>query len=470
MLSPRILALAAALSLGGCAAGSVLPVESPASATSTNVSRANTSELAFAGSGALALPGSGALALPGSGALALPGSGALALPGSGALALPGSGALALPGGSSITNALAALVNALPVCAVTSILVRTAQCNALLNTAIAVIPDPNLAAAAVPGLHPSDLQSAYRFPAGGNGGTVAVIDAGDDPTAESDLGVYRATFGLPPCTSSNGCLRKVNQSGTTGQLPAVLSGWPQETGIDIEMASAVCPSCNILVVEANSAQISDLGAAVDAAAALGATAISNSYYAPEYDGELSDETHYNHAGTAITVSAGDTGFGTTFPASSRYVTAVGGTTIVRGGLLGWGQSVWSGTGSGCSSYVPKPAWQHDSGCANRTVADVAVVGDPQTGVAVYNTTAAQSQQGWGVYGGTSVGAPIVAAMYVLAGNAHGVSGAAAAYVSLSAFSGVITGKNGTCSPAYLCTAGPGYNGPGGVGTPLGVGGL
>jgi len=298
----------------------------------------------------------------------------------------------------------------------------------------------------------------------------LIDAGDDPTAESDLAVYRSAFGLPPCSSSNGCFRKVNQTGSPSGLPAVLSGWPQETGIDIEMASAVCPSCNILLVEADSPQMSDLGSAVDTAAALGASAISNSYYAPEYDGELADETHFNHAGTAITVSAGDTGFGTTFPASSRYVTAVGGTTIARGGVQGWTQSVWSGTGSGCSSYVPKPAWQHDAGCAKRTVADVAVVGDPQTGVTVYNTTAAKAQQGWGVYGGTSVGAPIVAAMYALAGNARSVNGAATAYANTSTFLSILSGKNGTCSPAYLCTAGPGYNGPGGVGTPTGVGGL
>jgi subtilase family serine protease len=480
----RLLALAAVASLAACGSGippvaSTAPLAAPAgvsrSAAEDEVASSASGALALPGSGALALPGGGLLALPASGALALPGSGALALPGggilasvaSGALALPGSGALALPGGG-VQSLLSALLNALPVCAVASLVVHAAQCNALLNTTIAVIPDATLPAAAIPGFHPSDLQSAYRIPSGGSGRTVAVIDAGDDPTAEADLAVYRNAFGLPPCTTSNGCFRKVNQSGSANALPAVLSGWPQETGIDIEMISAVCAACNIVLVEANSADVSDLAASVDTAVALGANAVSNSYYAPEYDGELTDETHFNHPGTAITVSSGDTGYGTTFPASSRYVTAVGGTTLVPGGAHGWTETVWSATGSGCSAYVPKPAWQHDSGCPNRTVADVAAIGNPATGVSVYNTTATQSQQGWGVYGGTSVSAPIVAALYALAGNAP--NGASSAYADQGAFFGVVSGKNGTCSPAYLCTAGIGYNGPGGVGTPDGVGGL
>jgi subtilase family serine protease len=471
MLTRRVLALAATFALGGCATGAMPPVGSviaPLSAPASS-SRSTASALELPGNGVLALPGNGVLALPGNGVLALPGNGVLALPGNGVLALPGNGVLALPG-ADVSAVLGALLNALPVCAVTALVTKAAQCNALLNTAAGVIPLPLVPALLVPGLHPSDLQAAYHLAAGGRGQTVAVIDAGDDPTAESDLAVYRSVFGLPACTSASGCFRKVNQSGSSRSLPPVLAGWPQETGIDIEMVSAVCPSCKIVLVEANSAQISDLGAAVDSAAAMGANAISNSYYAPEYDGETDDEGHFNHPGTAITVSSGDTGFGTTFPASSRYVTAVGGTHLTHGGSRGWNESVWAATGSGCSTYIPKPAWQHDDGCANRTVADVAVVGDPQTGVAVYNATAASGQRGWGVYGGTSVGAPIVAAMYALAGNASGTHGAASAYANGGAFFPIATGNNGTCCPAYLCTAGAGYNGPGGMGSPNGVGGL
>jgi subtilase family serine protease len=484
MILQRFLALAAVVSLAACGGG-IPPLASTASQDApASASRTTDGIIALTANGTMALPGNGTMALPGGGLLAsvangtmaLPGSGLLAsvangtmaLPGGGLLALPGNGTMALPGGGGVQSLLASLLNALPVCAVASLLVHTAQCNALLNTTIAVIPNANLPLVSVPGLHPTDIQSAYRIPSGGAGRTVAVIDAGDDPTAEADLAVYRKAFGLPACTTSNRCFRKVSQSGSTGTVPAVLTGWPQETGIDIEMISAVCASCNILLVEANSADVSDLAASVDTAVALGANAVSNSYYAPEYNGELTDETHFNHPGTAITVSSGDTGYGTTFPASSRYVTAVGGTTLVRGGARGWNESVWSATGSGCSTYVPKPSWQHDTGCTNRTVADVAVVGNPQTGVAVYNTSAAQSQQGWGVYGGTSVGAPIVAAMYAIAGSAP--AGASLAYANTAAFFGVVTGNNGTCSPAYLCTAGIGYNGPGGVGTPDGVSGL
>lgn len=465
MIYQRFLALAAVVSLAACGGG-IPPVSSLSSLASTTqdtasagASRTTTGLFASAANGTMALPGNGTMALPGGGILAAVANGTMALPGNGTMALPGGG---------VQSLLASLVNVLPICALTSILVHTAQCNALLNTTIAVIPNADLPVVSIPGLHPVDIQSAYRIPSGGAGRTVAVIDAGDDPTAESDLAVYRTAFGMPACTTGNGCFRKVAQSGSANILPAALSGWPQETGIDIEMISAVCPSCNILLVEANSANTTDLAEAVDTAVALGANAVSNSYYAPEYSDELTDEAHFNHPGTAITVSSGDTGYGTTFPASARYVTAVGGTTLVRGGARGWSESVWTATGSGCSAYVPKPAWQHDTGCKNRTVADVAVVGNPETGVAVYNTTATQSQRGWGVYGGTSVGAPIVAAMYAIAGNA--TSGASLAYQNSAAFFGVVSGNNGTCSPAYLCTAGIGYNGPGGVGTPNGIAGL
>ncbi len=371
----------------------------------------------------------------------------------------------------MTSLVATLTNVLPLCSLVGIVIGRAQCTALLNTAIPVINDANLLAATIAGLHPSDLASAYRLPAGsGAGQTVAVIDAGDDPTAESDLAVYRSAFGLPACSSANGCFRKVNQAGTAGAYPAAVTGWAQETAIDLAMVSAVCPACSIILVEANSAQISDLGAGVDTAAALGATTVSNSYYAPEYNSELADEGHYNHPGVAVTVSSGDTGYGTTFPASSRYVTGVGGTSLVRGGLRGWSETAWAATGSGCSAYVAKPAWQHDTGCRNRTVTDVVAVGDPKTGVAVYASTAPSGQQGWGVYGGTSVGAPIVAAVYALAGNARAVQFASSAYANPGAFNPIVAGSNGSCSPSYLCTAGPGFTGPGGLGSPNGVGGF
>lgn len=452
-----ILALTACSGAGG-GGGSAIP-------------RPQTAQIRHVSDGTTASYGGGANALPGGGANALPGGGALALPGGGALALPGGGAIALPGlVSNVTGLLAALLNVVPLCAVTSLVVHQAQCNALLSTKYPVNPDPGALESSIAGMHPRDLQAAYHIPSwGGFGQTVAIVDAGDDPTAESDLAVYRAAFGLPPCTSGNGCFRKVNQSGAAGSLPPTMSGWSQEIGIDVDMVSAICPTCKILLVEVNSADLSDLAAGVDTAVSLGATAVSNSYYAPEYDSELSDEVHYNHPGVAITVSSGDTGYGTTFPAASRYVTAVGGTTFSHT-LFGTTESVWRGSGSGCSVYVPKPSWQHDAGCANRTVTDVAAIADPDTGVSVYNTTAPAAQQGWGVYGGTSVGAPIIAAVYALAANAGAAQGASYPYAHAGAFRQIITGNNGFCTPYYVCNGGFGYNGPTGLGTPNGIGGF
>ncbi|MBV8602929.1 MAG: peptidase S8 [Candidatus Eremiobacteraeota bacterium] len=328
-------------------------------------------------------------------------------------------------------------------------------------------------AAIPGLHPDDLRSAYRFArAGGAGQIVAVIAAGDDPTAEADLAVYRAAFGLQACGAADGCFHKVNQFGGKATIVKPLAGWAQEIGLDVEMISAVCPACRILVVEAQSADLSDLAASVDTAVALGASAVSNSYYAPEYDSELEDEVHFNHPGVAITASSGDLGFGPTFPASSRYVIAVGGTTLLRTGTHMWHERVWSATGSGCSKYIEKPHWQHDKGCPKRTVTDLAVVADPQTGVAGYNTTAPAVERGWAIYGGTSVGAPIVAALSALSRHEHRVArrGASHVYAHPASFNAVVSWNNGSCDVAYLCNGGFGYNGPAGVGTPNGTTGL
>src|SRR5204862_3930817 len=148
------------------------------------------------------------------------------------------------------------------------------------------------------------------------------------------------------------------------------GWAEEISLDLDMASAICPSCNILLVEARTNSFANLAAAVDRAAALGATVISNSYGGSEYSGEVNDESHFNHPGVAVTVSSGDNGYGVEFPAASQYVTAVGGTSLRRdASARGFSETVWSGTGSGCSAFISKPTWQTDAGCARRTVADV-----------------------------------------------------------------------------------------------------
>ena len=252
------------------------------------------------------------------------------------------------------------------------------------------------------------------------------------------------------------------------VPWGVGSFLEEISLDLDMASAICPNCKILLVEARSSSFANLATAVDRAAALGATVISNSYGGSEYSTEVSDQSHFNHRGVAITVSSGDNGYGTEFPASSQYVTAVGGTTLTRStSSRGFNETVWSGAGSGCSAYVSKPTWQHDPNCARRTVADVAAVADPNTGVAVYDTYRVRPA-GWLVFGGTSVAAPIVAGVYALAGNARSANYAQFAYLNSGSLYDVVSGSNGSCGGLYLCTATVAFDGPTGNGTPSGLG--
>ncbi len=339
---------------------------------------------------------------------------------------------------------------------------TARCHSLVRVDAAGQPQ----ASGVPsGYGPGDLQSAYKLgTTGGAGQTIAIVDAYDDPNAESDLAVYRGQFGLAPCTTANGCFRKVDQNGGTS-YPRGNQGWAEEISLDLDMASAICPNCHILLVEATTNSFANLSAGVDRAALLGANVISNSYGGGEYSSEVNDQSHYNHPGKAITASSGDGGYGVEFPAASQYVTAVGGTSLTRSGTSrGWTETVWSGAGSGCSAYITKPSWQTDAGCSKRTVADVSAVADPNTGVAVYDTYRLHPG-GWLVFGGTSVSAPIIASIYALAGNAGSVNYGSYPYSHTSLFD-VTSGSNGNCG-TYLCTGVSGYDGPTGRGTPNGT---
>jgi len=330
-----------------------------------------------------------------------------------------------------------------------------------------------------GYQPADLAAAYKYtlpPAGStwawNGQTVAIVDAYDNPNTETDLAAYRSQFGLPACTTANGCFTKINQRGGT-TYPAGDTGWGQEIALDLDMASAVCANCRILLVEADTNSYVNLGTAVDTAAARGATAISNSYGGGEFSGETAYEYHYNHPGTAITVSSGDAGYGVEFPAASRYVTAVGGTTLTRSTTTarGWTETAWSGAGSGCSAYITKPTWQTDTGCTHRTVADVAAVADPNTGVAVYDSYGSTGGANWLVFGGTSVASPVIAGIYALAGNVTALNYGSYPYTHTAALYDITAGSNGRCRrQPYLCTAGPGYDGPTGLGTPNGLAGF
>ena len=339
---------------------------------------------------------------------------------------------------------------------------TARCHSFVRVDAAGQPQPTITPS---GFGPADLRAAYKLPSsGGAGRTIAIVDAYDDPNAESDLAVYRSQFGIAPCTTANGCFRKVSQTGTAN-YPRGNPGWAEEISLDLDMASAICPDCHILLVEATTNAFSNLSAAVDEAAKLGAFAISNSYGGSEYSSEVSDQSHYNHAGIAITASSGDGGYGVEFPAASQYVTAVGGTSLKKdGSSRGYSETVWNGAGSGCSVYITKPSWQHDTGCAKRTVADVSAVADPNTGVAVYDTYRLHPG-GWLVFGGTSVAAPIIGSLYALAGTAT-VAGSYP-YAHVSSLFDVTSGSNGNCGGTYLCTGKAGYDGPTGLGTPNGT---
>jgi subtilase family serine protease len=336
-----------------------------------------------------------------------------------------------------------------------------------------------------GFTPSALRSAYKLSGtSGHARTVAIVDAYDDPRAASDLATYRKAYGLPPCTKANGCFKKVNQSGATSPLPATDYGWAEEISLDLDMVSAICPSCHILLVEANQPTTASLGKAEDtAAAASGVVAVSNSWGGAESSDQTAADKHFNHAGVAITASSGDNGYGVSWPASSRYVTGVGGTSLAQAdNARGWKETAWDGAGSGCSTVESKPSWQHDSGCAKRTVADVSAVADPNTGVAVYDTYnncgsssacdvllelgLAQGADGWVEVGGTSASSPIIASVYALAGNT--VKYGSYPYAHRSSLYDVTSGSNGRCGGSYLCTAKSGYDGPTGLGTPKGTG--
>ena len=318
-----------------------------------------------------------------------------------------------------------------------------------------------------GYTPADLQGAYKLPTnGGVGYTVAIVDAYGYPNAEQDLAVYRSTYGLPACTTANGCFKKVNQSGVQGSYPATDVGWDQEQALDLDMVSAACPNCKILLVQGPDAQVSNLAAAVNTAASMGANAISNSYGLGESSGLSAYNNAYNHPNIAVTVSTGDSGYGVQFPANSQYVTAVGGTSLTKANnARGWSETAWSGAGSGCSAIIAKPTWQTDALCTRRMVADVSAVADPNTGARVYGPTSSTAT-GWMIIGGTSLSAPFIAGVYGL----HGGTATAGSepWLATGGLFDVTSGSNGkSCGRTYFCTAGVGYDGPTGLGTPNGA---
>jgi subtilase family serine protease len=320
---------------------------------------------------------------------------------------------------------------------------------------------------ISGYAPADLRDAYKVSASGSPSTIiAIVDAFGYDNAESDLAVYRAQWGLPACTTDNGCFKKLNQKGKEKNYPAQDIGWAEESALDLDMASAMCPNCTLYLVEAKTNSFAHLGTAVNTAAALGAHVISNSYGGGEHHGTRDKAFYYDHPGIAITASSGDSGYGVQAPADLPTVISVGGTHLVRDSSdRGWAETVWHGAGSGCSRFFHKPLWQTDTGCRKRTIADVSADSDPATGVAVYGPNQFGNST-WLKFGGTSVAAPLIGGIFGANGGA--VNGASTIYADPAELFDVTSGNNGTCDPVYLCTGEVGYDGPTGMGTPNGIG--
>jgi subtilase family serine protease len=371
--------------------------------------------------------------------------------------------------------------------------RTVSCQARVVTESGSLRA--LALTGPSGITPVQLSRAYGLPDPRgdtwvpNGRKVVIVDAYDNPHAEFDLAVYRQTFGLPPCTTANGCFKKISQDPAL-PLPPGNVAWGQEIDLDLQMASAICPRCKLTLVAAASADLADIARAVARAHSRKTSAISNSYATDESPEAAFFEPVYDDPGIAVTAASGDAGYAATFPASSPHVIAVGGTTLTRDVTTprGWTETAWSGGGSWCSSLFDTQPWQSalvsgdpsGAACTRRTVADVAVVGDPVTGVAVYDSYGSVGGDNWYVFGGTSVGAPIVGALFALAGDAVQNPTypypAQRLYEQRAALHDVTSGYNGntvndcwpaSASPYYLCHAQAGYDGPTGLGTPNGL---
>jgi hypothetical protein len=330
-----------------------------------------------------------------------------------------------------------------------------------------------------GWTPAVLQRAYRLPVGRQShATIAVSIAGRTPHLGNYLRTYRARFGLPPCGQPSGCLRIVNQHGKASPpAPSSLgSGWDVEATLDVSMISAACPHCKILVVEGNSPDVRDLAATENTAARLGARVISNSYGIREnalFQGLARD---YRHPGHMVVVASGDLGFDAAdFPANLQSVTAVGGTSLRRAhNRRGFTERVWDdpsifgASSSGCSAYVPKPAWQHSPHCPGRTIADVSAIAST---IPIYN----KAWGGWLTVAGTSAAAPFIAGVYGLAGNAAHIA-VAHLYRHAAGLFDITRGNNAlqggsprvVCGNDYLCVAKKGYDAPTGLGTPDGTG--
>jgi hypothetical protein len=326
-----------------------------------------------------------------------------------------------------------------------------------------------------GLDPENLKSAYNLPAtGGSGETIAIVDADNDPDAESDLQKYRekykvyynATEKITACTEANGCFKKLNQKGENKNYPSNSVTWSVEISLDLDMASAVCPECHIDLVEANK-EGNELDVAEEEAASLKPAVISNSWGRAEESAQTERDVYFHHPGIPVVAASGDDGYKVEYPAASPDVIAAGGTTLKKAeNARGWTETVWTGTGSGCSKYEEKPPWQTDKACTDRTDNDVAADASEESPLSVYDS---YEYPGWELVWGTSAATPIISGIEAQASSATRSLAADAFYKKPSMLFHISEGSNGTCTPPaedeYFCHATKeGYNGPTGEGTP------
>ncbi len=334
------------------------------------------------------------------------------------------------------------------------------------------PTPN--AISPSGETPQTIRPVYNLPSSGGSQTIAIVDAFDYPTAENDLNVFSAQFGLPACTTANGCFRKVYASGTK---PRANCGWAQEAALDIEWAHAMAPNAKIVLVEAASNSFANLFLAVDVATSQVTTGggkgeASMSWSGSEFSTESSNDGHFQNNNVVYFASSGDTGGVNGYPSVSPYVVSAGGTTIRRDGFGNFtSETGWSGSGGGPSKYETKLSYQNNvvgTDPTQRSAPDFSFDADPSSGVSVYDSTRCQGLSGWLVFGGTSVSSPSLAGIVNLAGNfaANTVSELGTIYANrtnTTDFRDILSGTAGSFS------AGPGYDFVTGVGSDLGLSG-
>ena len=356
--------------------------------------------------------------------------------------------------------------------------RAAQARSLAESSAGATMTPAATTPVSGEYTPADFKAMYDLPSFSATPTIGIVDVGHNPQAVANLDYYRSSFDLPPCTSANGCFTEVNQAGATTGLPAEDADWDSEIDLDIQMVSGICPSCHILLVDATSSWSSDLDPAISTATRLGAQYVSMSWGSPEFPGEATDDAAYlSEPNVTYVASTGDWGYsaGTMWPAASANVIAAGGTTVTRRAATGtpsdFTMTTWDGTGSGCSTYEPRPTSQSTipalaNACGGRAQSDVSALADPATGALI------RTGGDWWLMGGTSASAPAIAAMYAMAGNHTDDDSIYGNYLAApSRFRDVTSGTTLDCpSGNLLCTAKAGWDGPTGLGAPLGLGGL